>query len=865
MNTPTDTVRSFQPRRGLPVLPVALLLLHIILLLSAKSIPAHRFLFVSFFFTTVLLPGFLLSKRLFRKADLPYRALLSFVCGTALVYIVLTVLAIARWPVRYLGIAAPIITVALIAASLPTHREGAEPDSASRRRSSRITGPALALMLVTVTILIARSGDPLLYTSDSPDHIAYIRTVSRTEEVFPEEFLYRDGGMLTRDIRKGLGHALWGGINVLTGRTDAHTVWPLVSVIGSMFIILALYSAGSIMFGSASAGLIAVLLLLLVHNNGLRDRTLIYIAFPFPFGKIFLVTFVAAVTRYLTKGERAYLVLAALASLAAAGTHINHVLSIAFQSFIFSAAVFCYAWRSERRARLARAIPALAATLILVNLPYLALRYTRDFAPNNEIHTHVQGIFTITGKLVILNPFVFYRISGPLFILSVISVILLWKLSRREETIRLLSWGTIAILAVVFNPILVPLLMERISYLLLRLESAIPSMLLPAYLLTTLWKKLRGTPGLLSNGAAVCGWIAVLVLIGPSILKTPTEFAYSGEAIRRSREHGCLCQKELFEAIDREVPPGSVIASDPITSYCIPAFTDQFVVCTYDQHSVPNDSTALRRILDTRDILAPYTGLLTITDVLEKYHAGYLVINGKIPPEISAMYWKPDRRRAGYAIERLSRFPDIFRILYRDESTVLYAFDGEAARSYEWSEKELEPFESAGASISTDEIHDLAGSGQPYIYIRRGTASRNTVNRGDTLTLSIEWVAERACPPRRYTTFIRFDADYPKGTLYRSFYSKIYRRLYEQVTGGKFRFTVEHLPASGLNPPDKWPAGRIIPDSFTVRVPHKVTPGVYTIRVKLALKTQYPNHTLRDLISDDDYKAGAAMTEVTIK
>jgi hypothetical protein len=865
MNTQTEAVRSRRPHRGLPVVPIALLLLHIILLLFAKSIPAHRFLFISFFFTTVLLPGFLLSKRLFRRADLPYRALLSFACGTALVYIVLTVLAIARWPVRYLGVAAPIIAVALIAVSPLTHREETEPDSVSRRRSPRIIGLALAFMLVVVTILIVRTGDQLLYTSDSPDHIAYIRTISRTQEVFPEQFLYRDGGMLTRDVRKGLGHALWGGINVLTGRTDAYAVWPLVSVIGSIFIILALYSAGSIMFGSASVGMIAALLFLLVHNDGLRRSTLIFIAFPFPFGKIFLVTFVAAVTRYLTCGARAYLVLVALASLAAAGTHVNLFLIIAFQSFVFSAVVLCYARESERRARLAGAIGALAATLILVNLPYLVLRYTRDFAPNNEIHTHVQGIFTITEKMIILNPFVFYRLSGPLFVLSLISAVLLWKQSRSDETIRLLSWGAIAILAVVFNPILVPLLIERISYLLIRLESAIPSMLLPAYLLRTLWKKLRGTPDLLSNGAAVCGWIAVLVLIGPSLLKTPTGFAYSNEAIRRSREHGCLGLEGLFEAINREVPPGSVIASDPITSYCIPAFTDQFVMCTYDQHSVPNDSTAIQRILDARDILSPDTGLLTITDVLEKYHAGYLVINGKIPPSISAMYWKPDRRRADDMIEKLCRFPEFFHILYRNESTALFAFDGEAARSCEWSEKVHEPFESAVASLSTDEIRDLAGSGQPYIYMRHVTASRNTVNRGDTLTLSIEWAAERKCPPRRYTAFIRFDADYPKGPLYRSFYSKIYRRVYERVTGGKFRFTVEHLPMNGLYPPDKWPAGSIIPDSFTVRVPHNVTPGVYTIRVKLVLKTQYPNHTLRDFINDDDYKAGTAMTEVTIE
>ncbi len=97
----------------------------------------------------------------------------------------------------------------------------------------------------------------------------------------PDRFLYPGGGTLTWDIRKGLVHAMWGTLNVLTGRIDTFAVWSLVSMIGSVSILLMLFCAGSILMGSAAVGLIAVFLFLLIYNGGLANYQLITLAYAF--------------------------------------------------------------------------------------------------------------------------------------------------------------------------------------------------------------------------------------------------------------------------------------------------------------------------------------------------------------------------------------------------------------------------------------------------------------------------------------------------------------------------------------------------------------------------------------------------------
>ena len=846
--------------------PVVLVIIHGLLLPLAPVIPAHRLLFLIFFFTVVLLPGYLLSSIIARRAGFPMRAFLCLICGTAITYGLLTILAILRWKLRYIGLAAPFVSIVLIV--LRYRQERINPPAGDEsihlaRKTSRTAAIVLTAALVFVCLLVAFSGDPLLYTSDSPDHIAYIRTISLTGDAFPDRFLYHDGGTLTRDIRKGLAHAMWGALNVLTGRIDVLPVWPIVSVIGSVFMLLALFCFGSILIGSAATGLIAVFLYLLVYNDGFTNYQLVTLAYTFPFGKIFYIALLTFVIRYLMDGGGIYLALSVLASVAATGTHINHFLLTGFITAVLSAVAYGHA-RPDRRRRLAGVIiPSTGLGIILANLPYLLLRYVRDYAPNNVIHSHVQGIFNITDSLVIVNPLVFYQLGGPLFLFSIVSMILLWTRSRRDEPVRYLSWSVVAVIAVVFNPLLVPLVMKHISYLLLRFEFAVPSMLLPAYLLRTLWERARGRDFTFSRGRAAVGWVAVLLFAVLPLHDTPRGFAYSPEKLKEARAYGYRTLSDIYQAINERVPGGSTIASDPVTSYGIPAFTDQFVACTFDQHSIPNDSTALKRILDHRDIVSPAVSLAEILNTLDRYGSAYLLIDGRIPTTVPTMFWRPDSTNARLMMERLDGHPEYFVPVYRTGTAALFAVNGSTPRPSAEDKESVPRF--LGPFLSPDSAAALTPSGVEGVLIRSVDLGGQPIHPGEKLPISIEWVSDHACAPRSYAAFMRFDADYEKGSLYRDWYSKLYRKVHEARCGERFRFTVDHLPLSGIYPPDKWQPFRVIRDRFTIVVPPDLSPGLYHVRVKLVVKTQYANHTIRDFLNDRDSLSGTIMTEVHVE
>ena len=171
-------------------------------------------------------------------------------------------------------------------------------------------------------------------------------------------------------------------------------------------------------------------------------------------------------------------------------------------------------------------------------MPYLLFRYLRDYAPNNPIHTHVQGVLFLTKNFYVMNPLTFFGAAGPLGALALVSVFVLWRRARVERTSRLLLHGIVAVYLLLFIPLWYPFLLEKMSYLLLRFEFAVPSMLVCAYLLGELWKKLRGRNPELGRFPAVVGIAAAAVLLVPPLVKTSSGFAYGGAVSSRLRAKG---------------------------------------------------------------------------------------------------------------------------------------------------------------------------------------------------------------------------------------------------------------------------------------------------------------------------------------
>ncbi|MDZ7859571.1 MAG: hypothetical protein U5O15_02685 [Candidatus Krumholzibacteriota bacterium] len=847
-------------------LVVLLLLMHMFFLKFSFSIGYYPFLFLFFFFSIILLPGYLFTKTIFGDLDLPGYTLLSFLFGTVFTFLLLMIFALFHLDIFFIGILMPALSLFLalfrkIISSSFTKAGLVQFDLPGFSTQSRII---LLFLLIFVVILIIGHGDPLMYTSDSVDHIGYIKRVSISHNVFPEQYLYKDGGMLTNDIRKGLMHAVWGTINLLTGHEDVVIIWPLISAISSTFIILALFCAGWFIFRSAATGLIAAFLFVFIHGGGLTSYRLITAAFSFPIGRIFSLVFLFSILGFLKNNKKIYLALIAGASIAATGTHIGHFVVDIFILCVLIIAKFIENSPTARKKLITKTAPLIAAITIVVNIPYLLMRYLRDYAPNNEIHTHLQGIFSITENLYTVNPVTLYQQTGVLSIIAFISIFILWKQSKNEENLRLLLWGTIAIWGVMFNPILIPPLMKVISYLVMRLTIALPASLITAVLIKTLWEKLKGRSISISKGAAIIGCVAIIVFIGYQLAITPPNFAYS-KTTGLKPEYSCLNISDLYNQINEKVPDGSVIASDPMTSYCIPAFTNQFVICTNSQHSTPNDSTALQRIMDCRDIFSFLTPMSDIAKVLTKYQAEYIVVNGKIPVSTGTLYWKPDNKMAMETINRFSEYPTFFKLLYKDNNTAIFKITDKLSSSYVTTSGKQHEKEYIGNKITKIELSKLTPSETPGIFIKSIHPHRQIINKGDKLKLDVKWVAGKKLDYGSYLSYIRFDTDFDKGLLFHKWYGKIYRKILERVRGQRFRFRIGHLPLNGIFTPDKWPPMHIINDSMFIDIPEDIASGEYTISVKMSVRTAYPNYSSKDLLNDDDSFDGPDMGKIIIE
>ncbi|MBD3178282.1 MAG: hypothetical protein GF417_01040 [Candidatus Latescibacteria bacterium] len=863
-----DLTRKFRRKdadRNRPVLPLAgvIVALHFLLLFLAGSIPGHKIVFLIFFSTILIFPGYLLARIIFPSARPYYKLFLSLILGTAVIFACLVIFSIFGLDIYYLSFLSPVLSVLL--ALLADYGLWGGFSIPGNQKLSGVTYSVLLIAAVFVTVITLGIGDPVIYTSDSPDHIAYVRTVTRDHQVFPDRYIYKNGGSLTRDIRKGLFHAAWGAVNLPTGRIAVYPVWPLFSWIGSIFIMLGIFCLGIQFFRRQSIAALGVILYLLFYQGGQSGHQLIMNGFGFYFGKIFLFGLLIFLPGYLRTGKKELLFMIAVSSLAAVGTHISFIMIIPFGILVFSLFEIFQSEGIARRSMLKSSIPLSFAAVIAINLPYLLMRYFRDYNPANEIHTHVQGMLYLNGDLAVVNPLLFFQSNGFLMAVSLFSVFILWKRSRREKNLRLVLGSAAAVYILVFNPLWVPYIMDRITYLIVRFGAVTPTMLIAAYLIITVLRGSMGREEGISRWSVTAGWFVIgLFLIIPSFSNF-TSFVYLGSGRESSEKKSALNLDDLYRFINREVPEGSIIASDPITSYSIPAFCDQFVVCTYDQHSTPNDSTALERIMDCRDIYLPSASCGAVADILDKYQAGYVVINGRIPASVRGDYWTPGAQVAEKASRRLKSCGTVFEEIYSSRSLSLLRYCGDSIRTSRGF-----PDSSAGTRERRvghfeGDYNDLTWAETEGIYIRGWQKSAERIEGGDTLAIEIDWVADRKLKPGNYTVHVRFDTDFPGGILYRPWYGKVYRKLVEKLRGRRYRFRTSRLPFDGIYPPDQWPVDGVIRERLEVRIPHDITEGIYTVSVKMQRAPHEPNYHLKDFLTNDDIFDGPDLMKITIE
>ena len=736
--------------------------------------------------------------------------------------------------------------------------------------ASRVALAAVLAAAAVAAINAAVLGTPMTYLTDSPDHIGTIRRMLETGDAFPVNAFFLDAGRAGVDPRKGLWHA---GVALISKLADLqpYDVWRALPTLMAPLFVLNAAAFGFLIGGPASAAC-GAWALLLTYGSSFASGFLREAVLATKLADQLAIATAAAVIADLARAGPA--VGAATSAAAGAAPPVRgtrraaiglalgavaaHVFAAIQFAVTFAALGIGLAIRDRGLSASVRRLAVTSVMIGLVCLPYLLWRATASYGPVNPIHTEPQGLLTLWDSVRVVMFGVLWDWMGKTWVLFPLAWWALWRHGRWNPAVLYLLTSSVAVALIIFDPLLVWLLEPRIGYLLMRMVWWVPLFGLIAWLVPGLLRRFSTTTGgsrrVAALGLAVSGLVMLplvsdwfLILLHPSRFAA-TEFAVGPARWRRS-----------LESLDRVLPPGQVVLSDPATSYAVPMFTGHYVVTLVDQHSSPNDPDALRRILDARDALDPWGAWERAREIMDRYRVTVVVLNGnftEIPP---FDYWAPSPGWFAAARARLDGQPQAFERVVDQRDFVVYRVhrDELARLSGAPPRPMVAPFDPEHAPIARrigDRLPVLHG-----VRLWPGIASP-----GDTVRGVAEWRALEPLPGGSYRVAVRFDRPLPAGFAPPRAVGKPARKLLERFTRVRYRFRADHLPAAGEYGVDLWRPGEMVRDSFELEVPRDAAEGAYRVRVKMLRQPHYPNLSLSDYFSDDDFLSGVEVGRLIV-
>jgi hypothetical protein len=725
-------------------------------------------------------------------------------------------------------------------------------------RWTRATTLWLCAALAIAVIHGARMGTPFGYYTDSPDHIGTVRRMMLSGDPFPRDAFFADAGERGADPRKGLWHPIV-ALVCLAGRADAFDGWVGLAAWMGPLLLLNMAALG-FLAGGPTVATLAAWALLLTLGGSLADQYFREAVFSTRLGDSLALAAGTALAADLQTPSTRARAAAVLLAVGAVFTHVYYALQLALVAAALGLSLLA---SREDRGRLGRWFVT-AACVGGACLPYVLLRAPESAAPHSTIHTAPQGLLYLTDRVRVVSPGVLWDWLGLLWLALPFLLVWVWRHRGGRPAWHLIAVSGTAPLALMFVPPLVDALQPSLGYLLMRMVWMIPLAALIALALTALARALRGGGSRRMRAAA---WLAVLLALAAPSVADSVQVLLRPRAFRdEERAHSMLPWRDALAWMSRHLPAGTVVLADPVTSYSIPMMTGLHVVTLEDQHSSPNDTGALQRILDARDALDPHARWARTLEVLRGYHVGAIALNARFVRPVGLDYWAPypgffDRVRA-----RFDPHPRLFPVLFDSAGFVVYGVRAplpdslpETAGEPPWLVDQVP----AGAVAIRDTADVFAR--MLALEFLAPPGPEPALGRGDTLRAALYWRPEREQPPGQYSVAVRFDDESFAPPAALRWAAKPYRKWVESRRGERFRFRQEHLPGEGEFNVDRWPAGRIVRDPFVVPVPTDIVPGTYLMKVRmLAPPGHYPNFRLSDYFSDDDYYSGLPVARVRI-
>jgi hypothetical protein len=837
------------------------------------------------FFALFVIPGAALERLLFARRT-PFPGRWSRVFALGLIFSSAVVCAGFIPGVSYPAISVLASVLAVLLAFLARERGGERGVGGKRVRDGAfvmvdgVRSAVFAAVLFATCVLVFSGTGELGWNTDGPDHVSFVRRSVESGRLCPRDSFYREGDGVSPDPRKGLWHpvlSLW----TYQAHEPADRVWrdaPAFLAFFAMatFLIFALELSGS----RLCAWLALALLLLLSGGEGARWLT--KLGFSKNVAQVAFWETIALLLAYYRSRDVRVLLVASLLACAATAFHVVVALLLATAALgLFFAVTFlrsAAAWRGP----FWRSVPAIAGAAAVP----LLLRAGEAGASANMIHTHMQGMLVFGRNLATVDPAELATRYGLVFFFALFVTPFFFVLSRRTERRGLVFVLFLVPVILVLDPLIASFMERRVAYLYYRLLDAAPTMVLVSLAVAGLCALLlSGRPGGESRarrprspaGAVAARLLAAVCLALFVFYPLRTALSPLRSSVRDFVEKPDPAPpgfRELFAALAEKVPRGSVIASDPVTSYLVSAYTDDFVTVVLDQHCSPTDTGAVDRLREARNLMSPSVPLEESRAWLLRERVDCVLVD--LDPVGEDFFRTFPRGEAGEAYAKLRACPSLLSEVLAVDRFRLFRVHADSLadrredRGCLASRRPLscEAGEGGGADAPAG-TGVLAGAGIDVgcgIVLVNLTVDNETLSPGDTLRGHLCWTAAdtvRFGLPLEAA--VRIETSFPKGAWYRPWYGKQYRRILERRTHRFYRLTWRLRLASGFAGPDLWRPGTAVRQDFTVALSPFLAPGAYELRVKVTRASYLPSRTVFDYLSNDDSLEGVPVGMIYIQ
>jgi hypothetical protein len=729
------------------------------------------------------------------------------------------------------------------------------PRGASESASGRRWTKGLAAFALVVGALVLWSGPPIDYGKDTLDYVAYTHEVARSGEPFPTSEFYADAGPYGADLRKGLLHALYGYFKWYLG-VDALTLFRGLGAVFLVLVTFAVYAAGRAFFPGRAVAALAGALFLIGFDGGLDSALIRAFFYPSRFAIGYLLLFLISALEYMVRPRPRGLVFCALFAFAAAAVHIQYAVLLGFAVATIVVWKTCFNAGSYRE-HLWRSV-SLGIAAFMGMLPYAMFRYMTAYQTggSSELHRQIQGAVFVADGWFMSNPVHSWESVGLLGVAAVLAIVPLWRRRREHPALGYLIASLLSVVLVQYNPLLMPVFYRFITYLVYRLGTVSPFYIIAAYFVVAASKPERAGSvalGRFRRPALAVMLVAIVVGLAPIAGKN----AFSPSTLKEERENSYLRWESGLLALNG-LPEGSVIASDPITSYAITAFTPHKVVCTFDQHAPPGDLFARDRTIAARDILSPFTSVSDKAHQVAAHGVTHVVVNHNLGPLRMCDYWTVSDKSVAFITGMFAALDDYFDEDFHDGDIRVYRVTGESPRQVATIRN---PLLRRQVPVSADRVGETAGLARVEA---AGIAGLDSIPPGDSIEVTMYWIREGELPLDKYIVSIRFNRLDQRLPLGGWPFPKVVRKVKESIDGVRYRFRQDHMIVDGFVSPDTWPPGVFVLDRTTVQIPEDLAAGRYAVRAKLLTRATSPNYRLRDFLYDDDVHEGAVIGEIKI-